>query len=997
MKMNDLNIGTQLKIGFGIIVFLILILGVISWQQSDKIVQQATTLYEHPLKVRRAISELKIDILSIRLYYRDLLTSKNEQERQNSIVNISLHQADAEFNFGILSNQYLGPKADIEEAHKAFLLWISMLEADKDLAQSGKITEALRRFEANGDIGRERELMLKSVKKIDEFAINKANQIYNKTVELKVSLERRLTIVVAWVLALALLIIALLVRNIHRPIKELNLVTKLFSEGKFDSRSSYVSKNEFGMLANSFNSLAKTIQEEFTFKDRSVRLNSFMLKDLESHSFRQQVLEPLMKLTNSQVGAIYLLNDQKTMYEHFESIGLDSTVNKSFSAQNFEGEFGTVLATKKIAHITNIPAETQFSLTTVSGVLRPKAIITIPLIDKKEIISMISLSSLQGYDSIAIRLVTDTQGALTAWMNAMISNRKIVKMSESLTMQNHELEAQKKELATQAGELLEQNTELEMQKIQLAESNQLKSSFLSNMSHELRTPLNSVIALSGVLNRRLHNKIPADEYSYLNVIERNGKQLLTLINDILDLSRIEAGYEELAISTFKIDELIHEVVDLIRPQAKQKRINLTYFPDSELPVMTCDFEKCRHILQNIVANAIKFTEKGEVVIVAKADVQTIRIEVKDTGIGIEKEFLSQIFDEFRQADSSNARKHGGTGLGLSIAKKYAAFLGGSITVESERGKGSTFTLILPLQPKKDQVIEEQEVIRQTIDLQNLEQDLNEVNSVKKTILLVEDTEAIIVQLKDMLQSQGYEISVARNGNEALEQIAVNIPDALVLDLMMPEVDGFEVLRCIREKEETAHLPVVILTAKYVTKEELAFLKHNNVHQLIQKGDINKNQLLNAVARMMYPEKNNVSQADEKPKPKPNLNLPSNIPVILVVEDNPDNLLTIKALLSGYGEIIEANDGTIGIEMALQHLPHLILMDIALPGINGIETLQKLRNEESLKQIPVVAVSASAMKGDREQLIENGFDDYISKPIDNNVFIQVVKKWTGRTI
>ena len=751
------------------------------------------------------------------------------------------------------------------------------------------------------------------------------------------------------------------------------------------------------MLANSFNSLAKTIQEEFTFKDRSVRLNSFMLKDLESHSFRQQVLEPLMKLTNSQVGAIYLLNDQKTMFEHFESIGLDSAVNKSFSAQNFEGEFGTVLATKKIAHITNIPAETQFSLATVSGVLRPKAIITIPLIDKKEIISMISLSSLQGYDSIAIRLVTDTQGALTAWMNAMISNRKILKMSESLTMQNHELEAQKKELATQAGELFEQNTELEMQKIQLAESNQMKSSFLSNMSHELRTPLNSVIALSGVLNRRLHNKISADDYSYIDVIERNGKQLLALINDILDLSRIESGYEELKISMFNVDELIHEVVDLIRPQAKQKKINLTYSAHGELPVIMCDFEKCRHILQNIVANAIKFTEKGAVVIGAKADMQTIRIEVKDTGIGIEKEFLPQIFDEFRQADSSNARKHGGTGLGLSIAKKYAAFLGGSITVESDRGKGSRFTLILPLQPKKDQVIEEREVIRHTIDPQNVEQDLDDVKRAEKTILLVEDTEAIIVQLKDMLQSQGYDISIARNGNEALEQIAIKIPDALVLDLMMPEVDGFDVLRCIREKEETAHLPVVILTAKYVTKEELAFLKHNSVHQLIQKGDINKNQLLNAVSRMMFPEKYNVSQADEKPKLKPNPNLSSGNPVILIIEDNPDNMLTIKALLDDYGEIIEASDGIKGIEMALQHLPHLILMDIALPGINGIETLQKLRNEESLKQIPVVAVSASAMKGDREHIIASGFDDYLSKPLDINVFMNVIKKWTGRAI
>ena len=171
---------------------------------------------------------------------------------------------------------------------------------------------------------------------------------------------------------------------------------------------------------------------------------------------------------------------------------------------------------------------------------------------------MISLSSLTGFDVVAIRLITDMQSTLTAWMNAILSSRKIRLLSDNLQMQNRELESQKTELASQAHELLEQNAELEMQKKQLDESNHLKSSFLSNMSHELRTPLNSVIALSGVLNRRLENIIPPEEYSYLHVIERNGKQLLMLINDILDLSRIESGYEEIQVNRFDVNQLLNK-------------------------------------------------------------------------------------------------------------------------------------------------------------------------------------------------------------------------------------------------------------------------------------------------------------------------------------------------------------------------------------------------------------------------------------------------------
>ena len=199
---------------------------------------------------------------------------------------------------------------------------------------------------------------------------------------------------------------------------------------------------------------------------------------------------------------------------------------------------------------------------------------------------------------------------------------------------------------------------------------------------------------------------------------------------------------------------------------------------------------------------------------------------------------------------------------------------------------------------------------------------------------------------------------------------------------------FEVLKQIRNEEKTDHLPVTILTAKYVTKEELAFLKHNGIHQLIQKGDINKDQLLSVVARMMFPDSVMVNNPIAKPARIP----VTGTPLVLVVEDNPDNMITIKALLDGKCRIIEAEDGQTGVEQAIKHQPHLILMDIALPGMNGIEALNEIRKEEKLALVPIIAVSASAMKGDREDFIALGFDDYVSKPIDNRAFQQMLAEY-----
>ena len=367
--------------------------------------------------------------------------------------------------------------------------------------------------------------------------------------------------------------------------------------------------------------------------------------------------------------------------------------------------------------------------------------------------------------------------------------------------------------------------------------------------------------------------------------------------------------------------------------------------------------------------------------------ETICITVADTGIGISEDHLEHIFDEFRQADSSTSRRFGGTGLGLAIAKKYAILLGGEISVASSPGEGSEFTLILPsvyaganggshnlptsipgvTYPKAGTVAHS--------------------NSGVKTILLVEDNEPAAIQMKDFLEESGYHLLLARNGSDALEIIASVIPDAMILDLMMPGMDGFEVLKTLREEERTAHIPVLILTAKHITREELSFLKRNNIHQLIQKGDVKRSELQAAVAAMVTHAAVEIPAAGNE-RIKGPVPADGNVKV-LVVEDNPDNMLTVKAVINGKYTVLEARDGKEGVEMARQYVPDFILMDIELPEMDGIQAFKAIRSDVRLQHIPVIALTASAMTSDRETILAYGLDAYIVKPIDAKQFFKTI--------
>lgn len=992
MNFKNLKVKTQLGIGFSIILIFVIVLSFLGFTQTNTIVNQAETMYNHPFQVTKAIDRLDVDILSMRVGVRDLILANTGEERENAIELMEQYDADIQIQFDILRELYLGPKQDVEEAYNAYINWETARTDIVESTLAGDLEAARKSLLPGERVGIYREALNDKMAVVESYASNKADELYQGSTDLYAKIKIQLSMIVLIIIGLSVLISFILLRNIQEPLNELTRTTEEFQNGHHNARSNYHYHNEFGMLSESFNTLADDIQKNMELNERTANFVKIMLGEEDARKFFRKTLNTLSRYTDSQVAAVYLRNANNNQFEHFESIGLDEVGRVAFDGDSLEGEFGASVASGRYTHIKDIPEDSRFAFYTVSGKFIPREIITIPIIFSGEVIAVVSLAAIGKYNQKAIDFIEKTMSTMSTRIEGILAYRTIKEFSEKLEHQNRELDAQKNEMEEQSVELIHQNIELEMQKKELNEANQLKTNFLSNMSHELRTPLNSVIALSGILNRRLKNEIPEEEYSYLEVIERNGKNLLALINDILDISRIEAGREEIEITTFNINQLINEVVEMLAPQANEKNVSCLNGAKDTAVYINSDSDKCRHILENLAGNAVKFTEKGQVELSVGQDGENIEIRVKDTGIGIDASYLPFIFDEFRQGDGSTSRKFGGTGLGLAIARKYANLLGGTVTVRSVVGQGSEFILTLPItySPEK-KVMEpayeiERKEFKQAVKaaVPNLT-GKPAADPTTKTLLMVEDSEPAVIQIRDLLEESGYTIKVARDAKEAFEIMEEIIPDAMVLDLMIPGIDGFELLQTLREAEATTDVPVLILTAKHITKEELKDLTKNNIHQLIQKGDVNREELKKAIASMLYPEIREKRGAYLEPRTD------QRKPLVLAVEDNPDNMITVKALLHDHFRVLEAADGQESIELAKQFVPDLILMDIALPEIDGIQAFKAIRSLPGLEKIPVIALTASAMTRDREGILAQGFDAFIPKPIIEREFLKVIQE------
>ncbi len=989
MKLTDTTIKTRLLLGFGTILLLVILLGALAFVQTGVIWRDTHYLYSHPFAVNVAVREIETSVMSIHRSMKDVILAENPTELDQAVHRIRIYEADVYRLLDKVYEQYLGKKEDIDDVRGAFIDWTGYYQETIRLRREGRTLEAARRTKSVG--ARTAETVLKEVKHLKDFAMQRAAAFYTTAENEKRFLDTWLLIAMIVIVSLTVLVGFFIMGGIARPLKELTVVVNRQREGDIDARSAYDSPNEIGELAGAFNRMAESLASQAELREINRDVSESLIVANNLPDFRRNLLKKIIEVTDSQLGVYFLLNPEENIFEPFFSVGVNPEYLRPLSASCLEGEAGKVLATKRISHIKDIPDDTIFSFRTFTGSIAPKEIISIPIILKDVVLGIVSVASVKPYPPMVTATLNQPWSLLVGAVFANLrANDETRQFSEELRDTNQALEAQQvelevltEELRKQSEELQVQNVELQQQQLEVEESNRLKSQFLSNMSHELRTPLNSVMALSRVLMMQAKEKLTEEEANYLEIIERNGKNLLSLINDILDLSKIEAGRMDVSPKQFSLSQTLEDIVEGIMPIAREKSIEIRQSIPGDLPLIESDEMRVHQVLQNLIGNAVKFTDTGGVTVSAASDKTSIIIQIADTGIGISETDLPYIFDEFRQVDGTSSRRHDGTGLGLAIAKKVAWMLGGEITVKSAPGSGSTFTLDLPVVWPGTTPVYEPVVMSQAPALRP---------GSSPRILLVEDNEFAIIQVRVALEHAGYIADVARGGKEALDYVSHTIPDGIVLDLMMPEVDGFDVLEKIRATKATKNIPVLILTAKDLTQHDLSRLSANNIQQLIQKGDVDLYTLLSKIRSML----GIVEEISVPPDVAPAAVLrttprEAGTATILIIEDNPDNMTTIKAVLHGRYRLLEAADGEEGLRLASQERPDLILLDMALPKTDGFAVVRHLKDDGELGAIPVVAITAQAMKGDKERILEAGCDDYIAKPIDPESFSKKIEE------
>ncbi len=526
--------------------------------------------------------------------------------------------------------------------------------------------------------------------------------------------------------------------------------------------------------------------------------------------------------------------------------------------------------------------------------------------------------------------------------------------------------------------IISQQEELKAAKLLAEQASVAKSEFLANMSHEIRTPLNGVIGFTDLV---LKTKLNETQQQYLTIVNHSANALLGIINDILDFSKIEAGKLELDIEKSDLYEMCCQATDIITYQVQTKGLEMLLNIAPDLPrFIWVDHVRLKQIIINLLGNAAKFTEKGEIELKIEAlaqngDQTTIRFAVRDTGIGIKREKQSKIFEAFSQEDGSTTKKYGGTGLGLTISNRLLGLMGSKLQLISAPGRGSTFYFEVAVKTEQGD----------TIDWENIEQ--------IKNVLIVDDNDNNRLILEQMLLLKNIHTVSAKNGFEALQFLAEGTKfDVILMDYHMPFMDGLETIRKIRQSFYSTSLeqPIMLLHSSSDDGRIIKACDDLQVsHRLVKP--IKMQDLYNALSSLFIKAKETIPNTVTN-----NAEMMTTDPItVLVAEDNMVNMLLVKTFVERIAPnalILEAKNGLEAVAYCESSWPNLVFMDVQMPEMNGYDATGKIRAMEKTGHLPIIALTAGTVKGEREKCLAAGMDDFVVKPVVEDTIALVLKKW-----
>jgi signal transduction histidine kinase/DNA-binding response OmpR family regulator/CHASE3 domain sensor protein/HAMP domain-containing protein len=798
-------------------------------------------------------------------------------------------------------------------------------------------------------------------------------------------------------------------------------VAKKISAGEYSTRLNAEDTDDLGSLSVSLNRMAASLEQAFTqlqsnewLQKGSASLSEEIAGDKEVKEIANNIIQFVCRYTNSHVGALYLADET--------ALTLAGSYALSGKAQYIrvkpgQGLVGQCFTDGKAIHATEI--DESLYTTSALGDIKPKSIFISPLTFEGRRIGVVEIGSLGNYRELDMNFVENVEYVSAACVNTAYNRTKLKELLEETQSQSEELQAQhrelenmnaeleaqaeklqtsEEELRVQQEELQETNGELEERSRLLEEKNQVivlrnleiqkkaeelaistryKSEFLANMSHELRTPLNSVLLLSRLLEENNEGNLNKQQIEYASVIRSSGNGLLELIDEILDLSKIESGKLELEYEQVAIKDILRNMQMLFEPMAKEKGISFTLSTDETVPeYIETDQLRLEQILKNLLSNALKFTHKGSIrlnVDLSNQNDHYILFSVKDSGIGIPEEKQQLIFEAFQQADGSTKRKYGGTGLGLSISKQLALLLSGDISLTSNPAEGSEFTLAIPA----FKTVTNKQSSTASLEIKTTENAAEKISApskflanqlpdiipdddrgnilpTDKVLLIVEDDIGFARALLDFARQKGYKGIIVVRGDEAMGMAKLYHPLGILLDIQLPVKDGFSVMDELKSDVRTRHIPVHTMSSFEAKKESIDRGAVDFIHKPVLFDQMNV--ILDRIAA--------VNKQLKK---------------VLIVEENTLHAKALSYFLSTQGVNAEISQDISGsIELLKTKEVNCVILDMNGPGIKAYETLDSVKQHAELEHIPIIIFTGKPLSRTEEQRIRQYADSIVVK-------------------
>ncbi|MFT3751123.1 MAG: response regulator [Agriterribacter sp.] len=970
--------------------------------------------------------------------------------------------------------------------------------------------------------------------------------------------------------------------SIRERIRVIQSLSEKISSGDYSVRVTDTEMDELGNISVALNKMAASLEQSFNalsekewLQSGMAKLSETMMGENDVTALSGKILHFCAGYSDSKVGAFYIKHNQKLLLA--EGYALENNMVKQ-TINAGEGIVGECARSKQMILTDDLSAQ-EFHINYTTGQVKPVSVVVLPVLFEGEVKAVIELGALHQYTALELdffKRVSESTGIAVDMVQSRQRMQELLEetqsQAEELMTQQSELEQINLNLETKAQQLQSSEEELKVQSEELAQTNALleersaflqernqlilqkneeikkrseelslatryKSEFLANMSHELRTPLNSILLLSRLLAENHDNNLNSEQVQSATVIQQSGNSLLQLIDEILDLSKIESGKMTIELLPVKVQDVTTGMQVLFDPVAVEKKLRWNILVQPEVPaVFETDRLRLEQILKNLLSNAFKFTTEGGVKLTVSCLPDKpgfIFFAVKDTGTGINPEKLELIFEAFRQEDGSTRRKFGGTGLGLSISRELARLLGGEITVISEPGKGSEFICSIPLSPEnrisnanplyasagqsasKPHILQpSEEIYRSPVIPDDIDDDRNTIAESDKIILIIEDDITFARALLDYTRQKDYKAIVAVRGDAGIQLARQYLPAAILLDVQLPVKSGWEVMESLKADPLTMHIPVHVMSAHSVKKESLikgavhfinkpvAFEQLNNIFEkidyvleqkekkvlileenykhakalayylgtynvqseifqsvedciqalgqsdtqcvifdisaeskdadrlmeeikerdefkelpiilftsaglsqltefkmkqyadaIVMKTANSYKRILDEISLFLHlvQEKNNKNpnqfeqhiQQENKLKGKK----------VLLADDDVRNIFSMTKALEKYQmEVVPAMDGKEALKLIQDAPVDVVLMDMMMPEMDGYESIRAIRQNPRFKNIPILAITAKAMTGDREKCIEAGASDYISKPVDVDQLVSLLRVW-----